>query len=91
MTLISNIRLQLETETKASLRPAMMSLGLDLREQAEYRKIAMEMASSMEGKSWEETMTIILDAVKPAEEQYKAIASVAPPKYLETCPVYGCA
>jgi len=78
-----SVLMQLETETKARLRPAMMSLGLDLREQAEYREIAMKMAASMKGKSWEETMTIILDAVRPAVEQYKAIAAVAPPKYLE--------
>ena len=73
-----SVLMQLETETKARLRPAMMDLGLDLREQQESRKMAMQMAAAMQGKNWQEIMVIVLDAVKPVVEQYKAIASVAP-------------
>ncbi|WNC73830.1 hypothetical protein RGQ13_07525 [Thalassotalea psychrophila] len=77
------VLMQLETETKARLRPIMMHLGLDFREQKEFREIGMQMAEAMKGKSWLEVMNIIIDAVKPAVEQYKAIASIAPQKYLQ--------
>ena len=43
------VMLQLETETKARLRPAMMQLGLDLGEQSESRKIGLDMATGMKG------------------------------------------
>jgi hypothetical protein len=78
-----SVMLQLETETKARLRPAMVLLGIDLREQKEFRKNGLDMASSMKGKSWESAMTIIRDAVKPAVERYKEIVSCAPPEYLK--------
>lgn len=75
------VLMQLETETKARLRPFMVSLGLDFKEQAAFRDIGMQMAEAMKGKSWHEVMSIIIDAVKPAVQQYKEIASIAPPQY----------
>lgn len=77
------ILMQLETETKARLRPYLISLGLDFKEQQAYRDIGMQMADSMKGKSWNEVMTIIIDGVKPAVEGYKAIVSIAPPQYVK--------
>jgi hypothetical protein len=41
-----SVMLQLETETKARLRPAMMLLGLDLSGQSESRKNGLEMTQS---------------------------------------------
>lgn len=75
--------LQLETETKARLRPAMMLLGLDLSEQQESRQMGLDMATGMKGLSWEETMVKMRDAVKPAIERYREIASCSPPEHRE--------
>lgn len=78
-----SVMLQLETETKARLRPAMVDMGLDLREQQESRKMGMDMAAAMKGKPWQETMQMILDAVKPVVEHYREIAASLPEKYSE--------
>jgi hypothetical protein len=78
-----SILLQLETETKARLRPAMMQLGLDLCEYPESRKMGLDMAASMKGKTWNEIMEIIREAVEPAIAGYKAIVDVAPPEHSE--------
>ena len=77
------VMLQLETETKARLRPAMMQLGLDLGEQNESRKMGFDMAAGMKGLSWEDTMVMIRDAVKPAVERYREIAADAPSEHQE--------
>lgn len=78
-----SILLQLETETKALLRPAMMELGLDISECPESRKMGLDMAASMKGKTWSSMMTIIQEAVEPAIPRYQAIADIAPPEYSE--------
>ena len=76
-----SVMLQLETETKARLRPAMVLLGLDLSEQKAFRKMGLDMATGMKGLSWEETMVTIRDVVKPVVERYREIASYAPPEH----------
>jgi hypothetical protein len=76
-----SILLQLETETKAFLRPAMMQLGLDLSEHPDSRKMGLEMAATMKGKTWNAVMTIIREAVEPAIAGYKTIVDIAPPEY----------
>ena len=78
-----SLLLQLETETKARLRPALALLGIDFKEQAEFRKIGLDIASSLKGKSWEETMVTLREIVEPAVSRYKEIASCAPPEYIE--------
>lgn len=78
-----SVMLQLETETKARLRPVMMLLGLDLSEQNESRKIGLEMASALKGLSWQGAMEMIRDAVKPFVERYKEIAADAPSEHRE--------
>jgi len=78
-----SVMLQLETETKARLRPVMLQLELDIKEQEASRNMGLEMAAGMKGLSWEEAMTGMRDAVKPAIERYREIASFAPPEYKE--------
>ena len=78
-----SILLQLETETKARLRPAMLELGLDISENSESRKMALGMVASMEGKTWPVIMGIIQEAVTPAIARYKEIADSAPADYRE--------
>lgn len=70
--------LQLETETKARLRPAMVALGMDIRELDESRAAGLEMAAGFEGKSWHEAMTLLRDLLVPYVERYTAIAQTAP-------------
>jgi hypothetical protein len=76
-----SILLQLESETKARLRPAMMNLGLDLRENPASRQMGLDMAASMKGKSWNEIMEIIISAVEPAINRYKEIVENSPAEY----------
>jgi hypothetical protein len=76
-----SVMLQLETETKARLRPAMMLLGLDLSGQSKSRKNGLELANALEGLSWQAAMALISDVVKPVVERYKEIADVAPPEH----------
>ena len=76
-----SVMLQLETETKARLRPAMMLLGLDLSEQNASRRKGLELASAMKGLSWQDTMAMIRDAVKPFIARYKEIAADAPAEH----------
>jgi hypothetical protein len=72
------VMLQLETETKARLRPTLMQSGLDIAESHGSRKLGLEMAAAMQGKTWEETMFALQDIVKPAVERYRKIADGAP-------------
>jgi hypothetical protein len=78
-----SVMLQLETETKARLRPTMMLLGLDLSGQDEYRKIGLEMATAVKALSWQDAMVTIRDIVKPVVERYKEIAAAAPSEHRE--------
>jgi hypothetical protein len=67
---------QLETETKARLRPTMMLLGLDLSEQNESRKTGLEMANSMKGLGWQDAMAMILAADASSEHRELAESMV---------------
>lgn len=78
-----SLLLQLETETKARLRPALAALRVDFREQAEFKQMAVDLAGSLEGKSWNEAITTLRDVVEPAVDRYKTIAANAPAEYTE--------
>jgi hypothetical protein len=73
--------LQLETETKARLRPAVMQLGLDLVELDESRNKGNEFYRTFEGMDWEAAMAHLATVVKPFVKRYRQIAEVAPPEY----------
>ena len=75
------VMLQLETETKARLRPTLMELGLDLAELEESRKLVHEMADSLQSMTWIETMEGLRDALKPYVDRYREIAATAPAQY----------
>lgn len=78
-----SVMLQLETETKARLRPVMMLLCLELGEQNDSRKMGLDMANAMKGLSWQSAMEMMRDAVKPFVGRYREIAAEAPPEHLE--------
>ena len=75
------VMLQLETETKARLRPALMELNLDLAEDHQSRTLGREMALSFKGKEWEDVMVALRDVIRPYVERYKDIATGAPSEY----------
>ena len=75
------VLLQLETETKARLRPTLMRLGLEIAESDSSRELGLETAAKMRGKIWEETMWMLRNIVKPAVERYEEIAAEAPAEF----------
>ena len=72
------VMLQLETETKARLRPTLLQWGLDITEQDESRQAGLAVAAGLECKSWLECMSSLRDVVKPYVERYQQIAAEAP-------------
>jgi hypothetical protein len=86
------VMFQLETETKARLRPTLLQWGLDITEQDESRQADLAVAASLEGKSWLECMSSLSDVVKPYVERYRQIATEAPAEYravAESMAVHG--
>jgi len=73
--------LQLETEAKARLRPALMQLGLDLVELDESRNQGNDFYQTFEGMDWEAAMGHLATVVKPFVQRYRQIAELAPPEY----------
>jgi len=75
------VLLQLETETKARLRPTLMRIGLNIAEAKSSRQLGLDLAASMEGKSWNEAMADLREIVKPAVQRYKEIAADPPAEF----------
>jgi hypothetical protein len=75
------VMLQLETETKARLRPALMALGLDPAEHEESRKLGHEVADGLKGMSWDEAMAGLREGIKPYVDRYRELAAAAPSEY----------
>ena len=73
--------MQLETETKARLRPAVMALGLDPAELEASRETGRAFAASMKGLSWNEAMAMMRDGVKPYIDRYLEVEAMAPAEY----------
>ena len=73
--------LQLETDTKARLRPVLMELGIDLAETAEARQAGLQMATAMQGLNWQAAMDGLRDVIKPYVARYREIAAGAPQQY----------
>ena len=68
--------LQLETETKARLRPVLAALGIDLAESAEMRSQGLALAASLGPLPWAEKMSTIYvllsETFVPRYEQIEA-------------------
>ena len=73
--------LQLETETKARLRPAVLELGLELVELDDSRKMGHEFVKSCDGMDWKGTMTHLATIVEHYVKRYSEIAEIAPPEF----------
>ena len=75
------VMLQLETETKARLRPTLMQLGIDVAESEESRRMGLETAAGLEGKNWSDTMSSLGELVEPYIDRYQHIAAEAPTEF----------
>lgn len=69
--------LQLETETKARLRPFLMQLGLSLA-QDEVRERIAEFAESFTSKSWRQHMEELAAITNMYLEKFREIENAAP-------------
>lgn len=70
--------LQLETETKARLRPFMISIGMDLSEDEVWRQRAIDLLATFEGKSWRFFVESLNEILQGFVTRYKEIASTVP-------------
>lgn len=73
--------LQLETETKARLRPALAALGADLTELEASREAGHSFVDALAGKDWSGAMQVLSEGITPYVERYREIAASAPTDY----------
>ena len=73
--------LQLETETKARLRPFVVRLGFDPAELEASRQAGHEFADNLKGLEWADAMARLRDGVRPYVERYSEILATAPREY----------
>ena len=75
--------LQLETETKARLRPAIVQLGGSVEELEQSREAGRELASTITSGDWNEFISALNSAGEPLLERQREVAEIAPPAYRE--------
>ena len=76
--------LQLETETKARLRPVLLSLGIDVAENPASVQGGEQFAEAVGSLPWPEFVVALRDAIKPYVERYKEMAAAAPKDHQDT-------
>ncbi|MGK0223149.1 MAG: hypothetical protein ACI9ON_002392 [Limisphaerales bacterium] len=75
--------LQLETETKARLRPAAVKLGIDLVESDSARADGEALAGMVNGLDWQSSMGVLVGPLADFTARYSEIASMAPHEFKE--------
>ena len=75
--------LQLETETKARLRPTLLELGGSVEEAEESRHTGRELADSISAGNWQEFVAALNEAGEPLLQRQREVAASAPPIYRE--------
>jgi tryptophan 2,3-dioxygenase len=75
--------LQLETETKARLRPAAASLGIDLVESEDARAEGEALAELAKGLDWQAANKALEGPLADFTQRYREIAAIAPPEFKE--------
>ena len=75
--------LQLETETKARLRPAIVQLGGSVEELEQSRQTGRELADSIAGGDWKEFVSVLNSAGEPLLNRQREVAETAPSAYRE--------
>ena len=73
--------LQLETETKARLRPAILQLGGSVEELEQSREAGRELAKSISSGDWKEFVSALNSAGEPLLKRQREVAETAPPPY----------
>lgn len=75
--------LQLETETKARLRPYIITLGGSVEELDSSRKAGRELAESLPEADWREFVSTLNQAGEPLTERQREVANIAPNPFRE--------
>jgi hypothetical protein len=75
--------LQLETETKARLRPAILELGGSVEELEQSREAGRDLAKSISGGDWKEFIAALNGAGEPLLKRQREVAETAPSPYRE--------
>ncbi len=73
--------LQLETETKARLRPRLVELEIPVAELEESQRLGREIAEHRKTMAWDEVMAAMRDGIAPYIERYREIEAAAPAEY----------
>ena len=75
--------LQLETETKARLRPTILELGGSVEEFESSRAAGRSRAASMTTRDWEEFVVVLNKVGEPLTKRQREVSEIAPPPYRE--------
>jgi len=73
--------LQLETETKARLRPTILELGGSVEELEQSRQSGRELADSIADGNWKELVSVLSSAGEPLLARQREVAGTAPSAY----------
>ena len=75
--------LQLETETKARLRPTILELGGSVEEFESSRAAGRSRAASLTTQNWEEFVVLLNKVGEPLTNRQREVSEIAPPPYRE--------
>jgi len=75
--------LQLETETKARLRPTILELGGSVEELESSRAAGRSRAASLTTQNWEEFVVVLNKVGEPLTNRQRKVSEIAPPPYRE--------
>jgi len=75
--------LQLETETKARLRPTIFELGGSVEELESSREAGRNRAASIGAGNWEEFVVVLNKVGEPLTNRQREVSEVAPQPYRE--------
>ena len=75
--------LQLETETKARLRPAILELGGSVEELESSREAGRDRAASISVGNWEEFVALLNKVGQPLTNRQREVSEIAPLPYRE--------
>ena len=73
--------LQLETETKARLRPTVLELGGSVEEEEQSRQSGRGLAESIEPNNWQQFVSLLHDLGVPLLARQREVATTAPAQY----------
>ncbi len=73
--------LQLETETKARLRPTILGLGGSVEESEQSRQSGRELADSIADGNWKVFVSVLSSAGEPLLARQREVAGTAPSAY----------